>query len=434
MTQLSAQQLAGIQKIQQWYSDSQMFTGAGGLPADPFRLFGYAGTGKTTMAKEVPAALGLNNVVYGTFTGKAAHVLRSKGAGPVSTIHSAIYMPTTSAEARLALEQARERLDEVVMVPRIDSEHARELDEEAARLEAQIPELEANARRIGWELNPMAEWSSADLIILDEVSMVNAKLAADVESFGVPVLVLGDPAQLPPVEGGGYYTDATPDHLLTEIHRSALENPITALATRIRESSGPRLGLTSGDKVSVSVRHAMEHDQILVWQNKRRWALIKAIRNLKGFPEGRPVAGDKIMCLTNNRDMAVFNGQMFDVLESTEGKAGPTLVVLTEDGVTKTLNAFADGFLGMEMQDTAKKSGSGLKGNRMLATFGQAITVHKAQGSEWESVYVYDETPGMISMTARRRGQTAAVEQARQWLYTAATRARQTLTLAGSSA
>jgi exodeoxyribonuclease V len=72
MTQLAAQQLAGIDKIRAWY---QAGLEAGWWP--PFRLFGYAGTGKTTMAKEIPAALGLRNVVYGTFTGKAAHVLRT---------------------------------------------------------------------------------------------------------------------------------------------------------------------------------------------------------------------------------------------------------------------------------------------------------------------------------------------------------------------
>jgi exodeoxyribonuclease-5 len=450
MTQLSAQQLAGIQKIQQWYSEvSDREYDGFDTPGRPFRLFGYAGTGKTTMAREIPEALGLGKVVYGTFTGKAAHVLRSKGAEPVSTIHSAIYLPTTSAEARralddarTALEQSHERRDGIEdYISRGELEatdgvkdELTELHALIARLEAQIPELEAAARRLSWELNPMAEWASAELIILDEVSMVNGRLAQDVESFGVPVLVLGDPAQLPPVEGGGYYTNATPDHLLTEIHRSALENPITAMATRIRESTGPGLGLTKADRVGVSVRHAMEHDQVLVWSNKRRWSLIKAMRQLKGFPEGVPVPGDRIMCLTNNKDMAVFNGQQFEVVGVTDGLGGPSLDVVSDEGVKRTLNAFSDGFLGMDMQTTAKNSGAGQRGNRMLATFAQAITVHKAQGSEWDSVYVFDETPGMISMTSRREGPDVAVAKARQWAYTAATRARQTLTLASLQA
>jgi exodeoxyribonuclease V len=428
MTQLAAQQLAGIDKIKAWY---QAGLEAGWWP--PFRLFGYAGTGKTTMAKEIPLALGLRNVVYGTYTGKAAHVLRLKGAGPVSTIHSAIYMPTTSAEARLALNEAREQLAGLELRPDV-LEGSSIAAERHKELQAALPELEAAARRIGWELNPMSEWSMADLIILDEVSMVGAKLASDVESFQRPILVLGDPAQLPPIEGGGYYTDATPDHLLTDIHRQALEHPITALATRVRESTTSSLGLTRADRVGVSVRQAMEHDQVLVWSNKRRWSLLHAIREAKGYPRGVPVPGDRIMCLTNNKDMAVFNGQQFEVLDARPGTIGPTLELVTEEGQHRTINAFSDGFQGLEGQAAAKKSGAGQRGNRMLATFAQAITVHKAQGSEWDSVYVFDQTAEMMSSVSRREGSSRAAEQARQWMYTAATRARERLTLASLGA
>jgi exodeoxyribonuclease-5 len=81
------------------------------------------------------------------------------------------------------------------------------------------------------------------------------------------------------------------------------------------------------------------------------------------------------------------------------------------------------------MQDQAKKSGAGIRGGRMLATFANAITCHKSQGSQWESVYVVDETPAMISMTIRREGAAAAVEQARQWMYTAVSRASESVTV-----
>jgi exodeoxyribonuclease-5 len=425
MTQLAAQQIAGIEKIKNWYETSDHTFGAGLM--NPFRLFGYAGTGKTTMAREIPRALGLRDVRYGTFTGKAAHVLRSKGATPVSTIHSAIYMPTTSEEAKQALRDAREEQDDLLASGVLGSEP--EADKRYAELTALIPQLKADAQRLSWEFNPMSEWATADLIILDEVSMVNAKLATDIEQYGVPILVLGDPGQLPPVEGGGYYTNATPDHLLTDVHRQALENPVLALATRVRESKGAALGLTPDDVRPASIRDAMEHDQVLCWSNKRRWAMIDTMRQLWGRPRGEPVAGDRIMCLTNNKDMAVFNGQQFEVLQVTPGLGGPTMQVRTEEGAERSINAFADGFLGREMQDQAKQSGAGERGNRMLATFAQAITVHKAQGSEWDRVYVVNETPAMISMTARRQGSTLANEQARQWMYTAATRAREQLTI-----
>ena len=50
------------------------------------------------------------------------------------------------------------------------------------------------------------------------------------ENIGTRVLVLGDPAQLPPVKGTGYFITASPESLLTEVHRQAAGSPIIALA------------------------------------------------------------------------------------------------------------------------------------------------------------------------------------------------------------
>lgn len=422
-TTLTGQQQAGIERIRQWYHDQAQGFGAGA-----FRLFGPAGTGKTTMAREIPAALGISDVRYGTFTGKAAHVLRGKGASPVSTIHSGIYFPTTSEEVRQRLFDARMNLaTNTNSIHRATAAHApREiLDELTARtveIEAEIQVLEQESKRLAWEWNPDSEWAYADLIILDEVSMVGPKLAADIERYNVPVLVLGDPAQLPPVEGGGYYTNAEPDFLLTEIHRQALESPVLELATRIRLSTDERLGLTRDDVEPASMDAAMEADQVLVWSNKRRWAMLTVMRRKLGFPEGRVVEGDRIMCLTNNKELAVFNGQQFEVL------AGGRLK--DDEGHVREIAMYDDGFAGQEMQQQAKNGGLGIRGKKMLATYAQCITTHKSQGSEWDHVYVVDETPAMMSMVARREGRDAAVTQARQWAYTSATRAAKRLTWA----
>jgi exodeoxyribonuclease-5 len=86
-----------------------------------------------------------------------------------------------------------------------------------------------------WELNPESEAASADLIVVDECSMVGPDLGRDLLSYGRKVLVLGDPAQLPPVDGAGFFTDRSPDWLLTEIHRQAAESPIIVLANRARQ-------------------------------------------------------------------------------------------------------------------------------------------------------------------------------------------------------
>jgi exodeoxyribonuclease-5 len=432
MSDLTAQQALGMEKIKNWYAGSATMDNGQAFSSDVFRWFGYAGTGKTFTAARIPEALGVHRVAFGTYTGKAASVLRRSLARygapyPVTTIHSAIYMPTTSAEARQALRDAQDEIERLELADQSMPEYSNPA--RLAQLEAQLPELEANARRLAFEFNPDGPWASLDLIILDEVSMVNAKLAADIESYGVPILVLGDPAQLPPVEGGGYYTNAEPDHLLTDVQRQALDNPVLELATRVRQSTAGSLGLTGTDMTPASVAEAMEHDQVLCWTNRRRWAMITVMRRLLERPEGVPVAGDKIICLTNNKDMGVFNGEQFTVTGSTPGTLGPTLTVLTETGQERALPVFSDGFQGRELQDQAKQSGAGQKGLRMLATFAQAITVHKAQGSEWDSVYVVNETRDMISMVAKRQGSRAGIDQARSWMYTAATRAREKLTI-----
>jgi superfamily I DNA/RNA helicase len=65
----------------------------------------------------------------------------------------------------------------------------------------------------------------------------------------------------------------------------------------------------------------------------------------------------------------------------------------------------------------------------MLATFAQAITVHKAQGSQWGSVYVVNETPGILYVGQKNGSRAKAIEQARRWMYTAVSRAEHTVTI-----
>jgi exodeoxyribonuclease-5 len=437
VTQLNDQQAAGLAKVQDWYEASAPVAWS-----PVFRWFGYAGTGKTFTAARIPEALGISRVVFGTYTGKAASVLRRSltkyGADfPVTTIHSAIYFPTTSKAAKDALEAAREELRALVEQAREDP-HAPHPDPAALtarmmELEAALPRLEANARRLRFELNPDSDWADADLIILDEVSMVNEALARDIESYGVPILVLGDPAQLPPVEGGGHYTAARPDVLLTKIERQAIEgNPIVELATRVRTSQGVGLGLAPADLGPKSLKLALQADMVLTYTNRMRWKMITAIRAARKLPIGRPAAGDVIMNLTNNKDQAVFNGQTFTVLpgpdfyDTPESVLGWSLRVRDEDGNERDLNVFREGFQGQAEQERAKGAFLGGKGDWLLCTFAQAITVHKAQGSEAEKVYVVNETPRML-------GRPGGEAQARQWLYTAVTRARSKVIISQST-
>lgn len=416
---LSTQQREALNKIARWYEED---------PSAPFRLFGPAGTGKTTLARHVAEHLGGGagtgiaiDVMYAAYTGKAASVLRGKGCEPASTLHSLIYRRRSTGEIRARIAEAETEL------ANIRSGTVGAGTDYVGGLEVEIAALEAELGTMAWEVNPSSPLAIAapDLLILDEVSMVDAKLAADLESFGVPILVLGDPEQLEPVGGEGYYTNATPDVLLTEIHRQALDSPVLRLATAVRQ--GAALGQI--EAVPHSVKLAAEHDQVLCWKNATRWAAVNRLRALAGLPAGVASAGDRVMCLTNNRDLGIYNGQQFTVLAAEASTLGPLLTLTDDEGITRTIAAYAHGFEGQAAQDEAKRAYLGGKGNRGLFTFAQAITVHKAQGSEWGSVYIVDETPGMVSMTAKRSGQAEAVRQARRWMYTAVTRASERVTI-----
>jgi exodeoxyribonuclease-5 len=419
MTDLSKQQDEALAAIVDWFAGQQDWT------TEPFRLFGPAGTGKTTLAREVGPALGVQPI-FAAYTGKAANVLRSKGCQPAGTLHSLIYKPVSNSETKRKLADRQRALEQARGI----TDGAPSVAETIEALEAEVAALEKQVTTIGWEWNPDSALADAALLILDEVSMVDRKLADDVERFGTPVLVLGDPEQLEPVGGEGYYTNAAPDYSLTEIHRQALDSPVLELATRIRTSKDRRLGMTAADLTDHDIDLAMKHDQILCWRNATRWMAVGKLRARMGLPAGQVAPGDRIMCLANNKDLGVFNGQQFYVLSADPGPLGPTLTVREiPDGPERTILAFNSGFQGEAEEKAAKQRWEGGKGNRMLATFAQAITVHKSQGSEWPAVYVVNETPGMIAMTASRKGEEEAITQARRWLYTAVTRASDRVTI-----
>jgi len=211
--ELYPEQQAGKAKFEEWFND-------GNTPSEIFRIFGYAGTGKTTITKEIVRGV-KGKVLYGAFTGKAALVMQRHDL-PARTIHSLIYRPIMpdkqiAADIREEIEEAKQ---EGIL------HHSEEMQE----LFRQLKEVST----LSFELNDESPLNEASLFVLDECSMIDNEMKGDILSFGVPLLVLGDPGQLPPIKGTGALTNADPDVLLKEIHRQALDNPVIDLSFRAR--------------------------------------------------------------------------------------------------------------------------------------------------------------------------------------------------------
>lgn len=336
-----------------------------------FYLAGYAGTGKTTLAKHLSESAG--KVVFGAFTGKAALVLQGKGCPGASTIHSLIY---------------------------------RLRDKSAA-----IPE---------WVINHDSAVAHSDLVVIDECSMVGDDLGRDLLSFGKKVLVLGDPAQLPPVRGEGFFTAGQPDFVLTEVHRQAAENPIIAMSMKVRMGGRLELGTYGASRVitrkEVDADLVLGADQVLVGMNKTRRTYNARLRQLKGFEKRFFDRTDRVVCLRNNSSKGLLNGSIWNVDKVIrQDDAETTMNVSPLDvgmGTTPVqVNVPHNFVLGTE-KDLDWRARRGID----EFDFGYALTVHKSQGSQWDRVVVFDEGATFREMSDR-------------WRYTAITRAADNVTV-----
>jgi exodeoxyribonuclease-5 len=357
----SSQQDAAMQAVAHWLQ--------AGTP-QVFRLFGYAGTGKTTLARHIAEGVD-GDVLFAAYTGKAALVLREKGCDDASTIHSLIYRSRGVGEAGPS-----------------------------------------------FALNRQSAAGDAALIVIDECSMVDEELGRDLLSFGTPVLVLGDPAQLPPVKGAGFFTEADPDAMLTEVHRQAKDDPIIRLSIDVREGGRLEQGIYGESRVihrrEIDAPAILSADQVLVGLNKSRRAYNARIRALNGFRDPVPAAGEKLVCLRNDKTKGLLNGGLWNVKAfrgESDGRVDLDVAPEEESRRNVRVSVPREFFEGREEElayATRRKADE--------FDFGYVMTVHKAQGSQWDEVVLFDESYAFREHRAR-------------WLYTGLTRAAKRLTV-----
>lgn len=363
---LTLEQSRAIDEIEKWFKGPYART-------QPFKLGGYAGTGKTTLIRHIRDRGSFGPVACCAFTGKAADVLTRKGI-KASTIHSLIY---NCDQNRLTGEWTF-------------------------------------TRKTKSQLN-------ADLIIVDEASMVSKDLLEDLLSFTIPILFVGDPGQLEPV-GDDPFLMKNCNFVLESIHRQALDSPIIAFANEVRKrpdsyrplSFGSRAPhLTFQNKV-LSADLFRAADQFICAKNLTRKQINAKARHLLGFTTPRLQVGEKLMCLKNSRTLNCFNGQQYWVKEILDEQ--PThfkckLAVSSPGGTEIVQRVWSEPFY-RDIDTRVDHPGK----EEMYCDFGYCVTCHKAQGSEWDHVVVVDEwmPPKMWSMA--------------RWRYTAITRAAKKLT------
>jgi exodeoxyribonuclease-5 len=401
----SPQQDAALKAVDAWLKTDQQV----------FRLFGYAGTGKTTLAKHIAEGV-QGTVLFAAPTGKAANVMHQKGCVGACTLHSLIYIVT--GKSQLKLKKLEQELAELLAITNNAPDFAAAA---VAKAQARLPvcrkEIEVERKALAapaFTLNENSPLLDAALLVLDEGSMIGGREGEDLLSFGIKILVLGDPAQLPPVKGAGFFTnDDRPDFLLTEVHRQAADSPIIHLATLARNQDPIPVG-NYGESLVLNTKPdpaaALACDQVLAGRNKTRRAINSRVRQLRGM-EGLLVPCDRLVCLRNDGDTGLLNGSLWNV-QGVGGSDGHFPIITVEsddDGRLVDCPVHPEPFRGEDLPFWARLEAQEFD-------YGYCLTVHKSQGSQWQDVMVFDES--------------WCFRQDRwRWLYTGITRAAEKLTI-----
>lgn len=375
-----------------------------------FALGGYAGTGKTTLAKHIAENQG-GEVKFAAFTGKAASVLLSKGCPGATTIHKLMYQAKGDSQG-----QQIEELQNLIQTEALEQEPdemklftwRRELDKLTADSDAMF------------ERKQEAAIQEADLVIVDESSMVDRRMGKDLESYGIPILYLGDPGQLDPVKGKPHLGINDYDFVLEQIHRQAADSPIIWLANEVRHDRWPGFG-EFGDglvkllpKAEWDVNVLCEAGQVITGMNKSRHGLTRQMRKHIGFDTVFPLTNDKLICVQNDHELGVLNGVTCRAMKEGN-KRGNIIYLDVEYEKRELLGKICDpGFFQENYGErTHFPRGDGVQ----RFDYGYVITGHKSQGSQWNHVVVADDKMRVNDVVTRRK-----------WLYTTFTRAEERLT------
>lgn len=370
----------------------------------PFFLGGCAGTGKTTILKFLAKEY-KESCVFLAPTGKACQVLKTKlpDGAIVSTIHSFLYIAHEISEKEI------ERLNEWANEDSSNGEYARR---ELKRIEE-----EKIAVRF---MDKDGSCLDDTLVVVDESSMVREQEFERLIDKCRKIVFVGDPFQLPPVKSRMMFPQLKEDFdvFLDEVHRAALESPITRLATEIRkdEFRGWKVWSNEIEFFEKLPRDLLPFaDQVICGKHTTRRKLIKVMR--KPLENSSLVAGDKIIIKENIRkssnEFYAVNGDI-GIVESAV--ANNIRVKLYDDTYRRL--SYCDALMAEHYGEVQKyeKIKSPVWNRNYFIDFANAITCHSSQGSEWGTVLFYDDGMCLNNKLERRR-----------LVYTSITRAKERL-------
>ncbi len=427
-------------------------------------IMGKAGSGKTLLLSELTKALHASGLelVSGDYesrrkkqkrslailapTNKAASVLRNRGV-PATTIHRILYTPVYDPEYErmaewLAGEEERPDIEGL-------TEEAMTRAYEFYQVNKSIPGALATAGLRGSDF--ITGWKRRedplDVGFVDEASMLDDRQYEDLRDIFPTLVLFGDPAQLAPVNQSGAMVfdklDEKNKKNLQRIHRQNADSPILDLAhaladpdlrfedfeSMIQEAARKDDRVVWAQRVEVDL---MARSPVLVWRNATRVRLINAFRAVYGAPEDELLAGEPLIC--DGIELPLKHRKKRIDLEARGLIKGAQVVYLgpgRKPGFSR-LHV-------MGAEDPQVSAASIVKiekpdeedpfipfAARMGAAFlhGAAVTIHKAQGSQWEDVQVF--APDLF--VAARMGRVEAGQPLwKRLAYVAITRAQERL-------
>ena len=367
-------------------------------------ISGQAGVGKSEIQKFVLNNFRKNQFKLAAYTAKAARVMEDKSGYPASTIHRLMYKPILDRDGNI--------LDWV------------------------------------FDRDILRDDRNLKFVLIDECSMMSQRQLDDLISSGKKIIVFGDYYQLPPINAPQIFTKQNADIVLTKIHRQAEGNPLIQYLTKLRKGEDidncniDNKLIKSNDINEVfggDIKKFLDYDQIICGTNATRKALNAMIRKeIKGIDSPFPVAGERLICLKNNYNVDLANGDQFEIncdafnyrkdrgtfcvkrdIEPFKNKKRE----IVKERIMVCMSDNYDDIIRHRMPEYLARGKDRsnpdilIQGKHLIESdYSYVISCHKAQGSEWKNVLVIDESDVFRDTKYR-------------WLYTAVSRGKESVTI-----